>query len=398
MQSEAANREPAVLQEVRDRWIPRQTELFRHLRPPEADTWLARPASSSDEASAWITDTPGDDAGQPGPRLAIETDREKLATALAKVPASLRDEYTPLAEAHAASCVGFANLRIGAEDEGRVIRIRRRSDAMRDAPLLLVEIAPGTRFTLVEDADAGTAPGIAAAMTRNALAFIRVGAGAHLRHLRIRREPPANAIANRTVVEVDGDGRYEQITIASGGDYHLERSEIDLLGKGAHAESVAVLLAAADRLEQQIEVRHSAPATRSRVETLVLAADAARVVVNSRTMLPREVSGAIVDQSLHGVPTAGQPKIILRPHLEILHDQVEARHGATWGALSEDALFYASQRGIDPDEARALIVDGMASALVDSCVDDPELLERTGLTPALLEAIAGHVGRKPERE
>jgi Fe-S cluster assembly protein SufD len=98
------------------------------------------------------------------------------------------------------------------------------------------------------------------------------------------------------------------------------------------------------------------------------------------------------------VPTAGHPKIILRPHLEILHDQVEARHGATWGALSEDALFYASQRGIDPDEARALIVDGMASALVASCIDDPALLERSGFTAALLDAIAGHVGRRVERE
>jgi len=34
-------------------------------------------------------------------------------------------------------------------------------------------------------------------------------------------------------------------------------------------------------------------------------------------------------------------------YLEILHDQVQATHGATWGALPEDALFYAQQRGID---------------------------------------------------
>ncbi len=394
MQSEAANREPAALQRVRDQWIPRRTELFRHLRPPEADTWLARPVSTGAESTAWVAEAPG---GATGPQLAIETDPQRLAAALASIPTTLLDEYAPLADAHAASCTGFASLRVDAADKGGSIRIRRHSDGMRDAPLLMVEIAPGADFTLVEDADSPASGDIASAMTRNALTSIRVGAGARLRHLRIRREPPANAIANRTVVEVDGDGRYEQVTIAAAGDYHLERSEIDLVGKGAHAESIAVLLAAADRLEQQVEVRHSAPGTRSRVDILVLAADKARVVVNARTLIPRDVPGAIVDQGLHGVPTAGHPKIVLRPHLEILHDQVEARHGATWGALSEDALFYASQRGIDPDAARALIVDGMASALVASCIDDPALLEQAGFTPALLDAIAGHVGRKPER-
>jgi Fe-S cluster assembly protein SufD len=402
MRSEAATRTVA-LQRVREQWIPEKTELFRHLRPPQADTWLAVPASSHDEAAAWILEVLDDDgrarpADGTHPRLAVETADERISAALASVPSGLVDEYRPLAEAHAASCAGVATLRIGPDHGGVVLRLRRRSEGMRDAPLLVVEVEPGADATLVEDADGPVPQDGAPATTRNALAVVRVGAGARLRHVRIRREPPANAIANRCVARVEGEGRYEQVSIASFGDYHLERSEIDLLGKGAHAECVSVLLAAADQLEQQVEVRHSAPATRSRVEALVLAADKARVVVNARTTLPRDVSGAIVDQGLHGVPTSGHPKIILRPHLEILHDQVEARHGATWGALSEDALFYASQRGIDPDEARALIVDGMASALVASCIDDPALLRRTGLAAAVLEAVAAHVGRKPERE
>src|SRR5690606_12260569 len=385
----------------RGRWIPERTELFRHLRPPQADTWLASPGSSSDERGAWVielVDHEGRARAASDIQLSVETGDERNAADLDAVPSNLVDEYGPLADAHAASCGGVATLRVGPGHEGAVIRLRRRSDGMRDAPLLFVEVEPGADFTLVEDADGPAIGEVAPATTRNALSVVRVGAGGRLRHVRIRREPPGNAIANRCVAQVEAGGRYEQATIASFGDYHLERCEIDLLGKDAHADCVSVLVAAADQLEQQVEVRHSAPATRSRVEVLVLAADKARVVVNARTMLPRDVSGASVDQSLHGVPTSGHPRIVLRPHLEILHDQVEARHGATWGALSEDALFYASQRGIDPDEARALIVDGMASALVASCIDDPALLRRTGLAAAVLDAVATHIGRKPERE
>lgn len=398
MQSEVASLQRALLQRVREQWIPRRTELFRHLRPPEAETWLSQPVSTSGESAAWVVQSLGGAPGHAGPRLDTATDPQELAAALGSVPTTLLDEFAPLAAAHAATCAGFARLRVGAADTGGMIRVRRQSDGMRDAPLLLVDVAPGAEFTLVEDAGSLASGDPAPATTRNALTSIRIGAGARLRHLRIRREPPATAIANRNVVQVDGDGRYEQVTIAAAGDYHLERSEIDLVGKAAHAECIAVLLAPADQLEQQVEVRHSAPDTRSRVDILVLAADKARVVVNARTLLPRDVPGAIVDQGLHGVPTSGHPKIVLRPHLEILHDQVEARHGATWGALSEDALFYASQRGIDPAEARALIVDGMAGALVASCIDDPALLEQAGFTAALLDAIAGHIGRKPERE
>src|SRR5690606_6007209 len=103
-------------------------------------------------------------------------------------------------------------------------------------------VEPGISFTLVEDADGPALADATPATTRNALGVVRVGAGARLRHVRIRREPPANAIASRAVVRVEGDGRYEQVTIASAGDYHLERSEIDLVGKGAYAECAAVLL------------------------------------------------------------------------------------------------------------------------------------------------------------
>lgn len=378
-----------ALQKLRSHWIPKRTELFRHIRPPEAETWLATPASASTEEAAWSVTELG---GGRLPGVEVVTDPARLAQALATVPAALLDEYAPLAEAHAASCTGYARLHATAHDgEDRVI-VRRRSDGMRDAPLLVVDVEPGARLVLVEDASGPAGEG-ATAMTRNTLTRIRVGAGARLRHLRIRREAPADAIATRTVVTVEENASYEAVTLAGGGSYHLERSEMDLTGPGATATSVAVLMARADQLEQQMEVRHAAPGTRSRVEALVLAADKARVVVNARTGMPRAVRGAIADQHLHGVPTAGNPRIVLRPHLEILHDEVEARHGATWGALAEDALFYASQRGIDPAEARALLVDGMASALIASCLDDEALLASSGLGAALAEAIAIQVGR-----
>jgi Fe-S cluster assembly protein SufD len=75
-------------------------------------------------------------------------------------------------------------------------------------------------------------------------------------------------------------------------------------------------------------------------------------VANAYTRIAAGADDASVRQRLSGIALAGQPRMVLRPHLEILHDQVQAVHGATWGALPADALFYAGQRGLDEATAR----------------------------------------------
>jgi Fe-S cluster assembly protein SufD len=104
-----------------------------------------------------------------------------------------------------------------------------------------------------------------------------------------------------------------------------------------------------------------------------------------------------VRQRLTGIPTGGQPRLVLRPHLEIHHDQVQAAHGATWGALPEDALFLACQRGLDERQARALIVEGMAAAVMARCFDgDDDLLQALALDTLVGAAVARHLAAGTE--
>ena len=67
---------------------------------------------------------------------------------------------------------------------------------------------------------------------------------------------------------------------------------------------------------------------------------------------------------------------------------MQATHGATWGALPEDALFYAQQRGIANQVARGLIVRGMASDLLTRAIDDDALSEQLNAAGRLTRAIA----------
>ena len=164
----------------------------------------------------------------------------------------------------------------------------------------------------------------------------------------------------------------------------------------AAASTGSVLLAADASIDQQVLVHHGARDTRSNIDALALGSGSARIVANAHTTIAAGSDDAQTRQRLAGVPTGGQPRLVLRPHLEIHHDQVQAAHGATWGALPEDALFHARQRGIAEADAKAMIVEGMASAVFTRALGDAGALETSGLAAGLSRAIDAHLacGRK----
>jgi Fe-S cluster assembly protein SufD len=180
--------------------------------------------------------------------------------------------------------------------------------------------------------------------------------------------------------------------LGTASDYHLQRNVIDLQEDGASAQLAGVLLADGGGLEQQVVLRHAAPDTHGDVEMLALPSGAARVVASAQTRIAAGCNDAQARQRLCGIPIAGQPRIVLRPHLEIHHDQVQAAHGATWGKLPEDALFHARQRGLDEAAAKALILAGLARSVLARAVDGATLPDSLQLDAALEAALARQLG------
>ena len=71
-----------------------------------------------------------------------------------------------------------------------------------------------------------------------------------------------------------------------------------------------------------------------------------------------------------------------KPSLEIYADDVKCGHGATAGAVAEDAIFYLRSRGIDEQTASRLLIKGFASEILDHVEIEPLrvfLEERTRL-------------------
>lgn len=369
-------------------WVEKKNESFRHLPPPPAAAWLAQAeASPLAENGGWtLTALAGGTPTGITARTLSATDTAQRAELFADLDLPGDGDAAPFAWAHRALCIAGLRLRVdsGTAQQPIQLELRHQPTSQVEALLLVLDIAEGTHCVLRELHLADKAA-ISGGKVQNLQLHVRLARGASLQHLRILAPHADDRCAHIVHAQVGEDARYVQAFVAGGSSYHLQRSQVLLGGAGASAHIAGLSCAADTKFEQQVFMRHAAPRTTSHSEALVLASGKAHTVANASTHIAPGSDEADVHQRLAGIPLGGQPRLVQRPHLEIYHDNVQAEHGATWGALPEDALFYARQRGLDQGAARSLIIEGMANALLSRAFPDATTLD--ALTP--VDALQG---------
>lgn len=365
-------------------WIPRGAEDFRHLPPPPVAVWLGEGGRTHETPSQeWTVHASPGVAWQ---HLAAADVQRQLP------PEPPADDAAPFAWVHRALCRTALVLRVDATAEQSPIVVTRRANDMVAAPLLLVELAEGAQAVLVEHH-----PEAAQERVCNLQVHLRLGDGARLVHLRVATPGPGERVAHHLHAHLGRGAHYHQRLLAGGAGYHLQRGVLDLDAPDAQADMAAVVLAAAgQRIEQQVRMTHAAPRTAGATASLALVRDDALAVLNARSLVAPGCDDAVLSQRLSAIPTAGQPRTVLRPHLDIRHDRVEARHGATWGALPADAIFLACQRGLDDATATALVLQGMAQAQLARGLPDDAVLAAAGLPAILDEQVRRHLAAGTE--
>lgn len=380
-------------------WVAPRNESFRHLPPPPAALWLAQDAETPlENNSGWsLTALDGGTPTGIALRTLDATQTVQRAELFSDLAAPGDDDAAPFAWAHRALCTTGLRLRVeaGTAEEPTQLELRHQPTGQVEAPLLVLDIAEGAHCVLRElhlaydDATPG-------GKVQNLQLHVRLGRGACLQHMRVVAPHADDRCAHIVHAEVGEDARYVQAFVAGGSSYHLQRSQVLLNGTGGSAHVAGLTCAAGTQFEQQVFMRHAAVRTTSHSEALVLASGKAHTVVNAKTHIAAGADEADVHQHLAGIPLGGQPRLVLRPHLEIYHDNVQAEHGATWGALPEDALFYARQRGLDETAARSLIIEGMANALLSRAFPEAATLDALtqgdalqGVLRQVLEATHG---------
>ena len=83
-------------------------------------------------------------------------------------------------------------------------------------------------------------------------------------------------------------------------------------------------------------------------------------------------------------------RALSRPQLKIDTDDVKCSHGSATGKLSETELFYLRSRGLSPETARAMLIEGFAEEIVLELPEGDEALraEAHQLVRRELERVA----------
>ena len=244
--------------------------------------------------------------------------------------------------------------------------------------------------------------------TTMVLRFISRGGGAHV----ARYAVAVHAGAKLTLLEShEGDGddylahdlltfdldegaQVERIVLAADGAEGVSVARADVkLGAGA-AFAQTVLLGGARRQRIETQVSHPGAGAKLRLDGVYLLADKrhadittvvthggtdgvtmqmtkgvvrdqARGVFQGRIVVAQGADRTDARMEHHALILSDRAEVDAKPELEIYADDVACSHGNTVGALDEEALFYARQRGIPEAEARAMLTEAFIGAVLD---------------------------------
>lgn len=222
-------------------------------------------------------------------------------------------------------------------------------------------VKPGESLVLLESHE-----GRAAGYVSDVALEIAVGEGASLERI-VLVEDEAEAV-NVVTAEVDlaPGARFAQTILTSGA--RRQRIETRVNHPGAHADARldgAYLLDAQRHADLTTIVTHAGVDGTTRQLTKGMVTDQARGVFQGRIVVAEGADQTDARMGHHALILSDKAEIDAKPELLIFADDVSCAHGNTIGALDEDALFYAEQRGIPKVEAKAMLTVAFVGEVVD---------------------------------
>lgn len=261
-------------------------------------------------------------------------------------------------------CVIAVQTRAG----GSHLRHRVRLGAGAQAQLIVQHVAlPGTPGYLVSD-----------------VTCIELQAAAQLDFVRLQSESEAAVHISQVHVAQGEGSHFAAQALITGAALSRQECAVNHLAAACTTElRAASLLRGAQHGDVHLRIAHRQPRGSSHTHVRAVVDDTAHAVFTGRVdVLPGadQTDAAMINRNL--LLSAGA-EVDTRPQLQIDADDVHCSHGAAVGQLDADALFYLAARGIAPQQARQMLVQGfIAQALPD--------LDFTPLATAVHAQLARH--------
>ena len=183
---------------------------------------------------------------------------------------------------------------------------------------------------------------------------------------------------------------FDSSSLAFGGGL-VRNDTVGLLdGEGAHCTLDGLYVVSGSQfVDNHMRVEHRQPHTTSHQLYKGVLGGRARSVFNGRIYVHPAAQRTDAKQTNRNLLLSKSALANSNPQLEIFADDVRCTHGSTIGRLDEEALFYLRSRGIEREQAHAMLVYAFARELVEKASHEPL---RQDLEGRLLASLNGGDG------
>ncbi len=233
-------------------------------------------------------------------------------------------------------------------------------------PRILIAVEPDAALTVVES-HVGL-PG--QPYFSNPVTEIVVGEGASVqRYVHVAEDSEAFHLAT-TAVAVAEKANFEAFHLGLGGALVRQEIRVSFGGKDASVKlNGAYALSGHSHHDFTTFIDHHLPSCTSNQVFKGVADGESRGVYQGRIHVARAAQKTDARQLHKALFLSRGPQIDVKPELEIYADDVQCAHGAATGEIDPAHMFYLLSRGIDPETARNLLIEGFLGDAVSEVSD-----------------------------
>ncbi len=253
----------------------------------------------------------------------------------------------------------------GASEIWRVV-FGANAEAGSHLNTLKVEVAEGASLLLLE-----TYLGDDVGYVADTDIDIRLADGAIIERIVIAEDGETSVSVSVADVSLGAGSRFSQTVLTSGAKRQRLETRIAHPGAGAAVRMDGVYLLTGKRhADLTTVVDHVGPGGDTDQMIKGVVSDQSRGVFQGRIVVAHGSDQTNARMRHDALVLSDQAEVDAKPELEIYADDVACAHGNTVGALDEEAMFYAAQRGIPEEMARAMLTRAFVEAVADRIEHD----------------------------
>ena len=222
-------------------------------------------------------------------------------------------------------------------------------------------VADGANVTIVE-----TYSGSDADHVGNHATYLAVGKGATVTHVTVDLSSRKATHFATNEYRLAENARLRTLVIHAGAALSRTHLFPHYEGAGAYADVTGLnMVGEGQHADITMDANHAVPHTASKPLFKSIARGRSRAVVQGRLVVARDAQKTDAKLMSQGLMLSEEAEILAKPELEIYADDVVCGHGATCGAIDDEALFYLMSRGVARTDAETMLVRAFLAELLD---------------------------------